>query len=81
MKHPLNRFGRRNRNIMTGIAIGAASLFLIAYYLDIPNSELVRVLVAIVLFIAGIMAAAVLFVFVIKGSVKLVSRDGKDEVK
>ena len=81
MKHPLNRFGRRNRNIMTGIAIGAASLFLIAYYLDIHNSELVLVLVAILLFIAAIMAAAVLFVFVIKGAVTVVSRDSRDEAE
>lgn len=79
MKHPLGKLSRRNRNIITGILIGLASLVLVAVYLDIPMGEFSKVLLAISLLLLAIMLAAILFVAAIKGISRLFGGHDRDE--
>jgi hypothetical protein len=81
IKHPLHKLGKKNRNVISGLLVGFASIFLIMFYLQVPAGQVGRFLLASAGFVLLIIIAAILFML----SIKLVMRlftgadDSEDE--
>ena len=67
MKHPFHKLGKKNRNIISGIMVAIASLFLIAMYLDVPASSLFRLFGITVVLVIGIIILAIITIAIFKG--------------
>lgn len=75
MKHPLHKLGKKNRNIVTGILVVLAALFLLAYYLNLPAGLLLGYLLSTLLFVLGIAILAIVAVSIVKLLQRLLTRD------
>ena len=65
---------RKMRNVIMALLVGAACLFLVAYYLDVPGADLQRFLVATIVLVLGIIGLAVVTVAIVNGLRRLGSR-------
>jgi len=60
------KLGKKNRNTISGLLVGLASIFAVSTYMKIPGEELQGFLVATLLFFCMILLLAILGIIVIK---------------
>ena len=66
MKHPLHKFNKKTRNVISAFLVGLAALFLISYYLQLPGQLLLRYFLASLLFVFLIIVLAVFAIALVK---------------
>ena len=74
MKLFRRKMSRRNRNLITGLLIGAASLAFVVYLLEIPGAELLRLFGGTLAMLLVIIALAVLAIVLFKGIGRLLRK-------
>ena len=76
-----NKFSKKNKNIITGILVGIASLYAIINYTKMPADEVQDFLLATLIFFVGIIVLAALAVLIFKLVAKMLARmfTGKEE--
>lgn len=67
------KMSRRNRNIITGLLIGAASLFVVVYLWEVPGAELAYILVFTLGLLLAVILLALLTIALFKGLGRLLS--------
>lgn len=66
MKHPLQKFGKKNRNVISGILVAIASIYAVARYFNVPQSQINTFFISAVLLLVFIMLAAIVTVVLFK---------------
>ena len=81
LKDPLPQTGRKKRlvskkarNLISGLLVGAACIFLVAYYLEVPTETLLRHFLATLLFVVVIMLLSVIGFVLLRLGRKLIDR-------
>jgi phage shock protein PspC (stress-responsive transcriptional regulator) len=65
------KLSKKNRNTISGVMVGFASLYAISIYMDISRQELRSFLISTLLFFGVILVLAILCITAIKGLIKL----------
>lgn len=61
------RISRKNRNIISGILVGLASIYALVVYFDIPRDDLNEFFFATLLFFLAILVLAIVSLSLLKG--------------
>ncbi len=70
-KRSNKKLSRKNRNIISGLLVGLASIYAVAAYVDMPREDLHTFLLTTIVFVLGIILLAVVGVLVLKTLGKL----------
>lgn len=66
MEKKKSKIGRKTRNTISGLLVGAASLFAVSTYMEVPGDEMTRFLLTSILFFVLIFALAGLAILIFK---------------
>jgi hypothetical protein len=73
VKHPFHKLSKKTRNIISGIMVGFASIYAVASYYKVPQSEINQIFLSTGLLVLGIMLLAITGIALVKGILKIFS--------